>query len=278
MRQLRVTNIQRGCVYDGPGVRTTVFLKGCSLHCPWCCNPETISYEEQYYFDEEKCLLRHGISSKLCEPCEKLNGVRSIHSCPYGVIEPASHDYSVEELFDSLLKDNELYTESNGGVTFSGGEPLLHAEQIVPLLKKIKEKKIHIAFETTLVAKNVDLKAVIPYIDLFIVDLKLQPQMKLSDISYLDRMKYMVPLLREKQKCFRLVFVDEVFDYKEKILSKLHELEVNNIELLLFHNLGEKKYQKLAMKNQQFVADGRKAELFRIFLKKNGIDSSLLSA
>ena len=212
---LRVINIQRGCVYDGPGVRTTVFLKGCSLHCPWCCNPETISYEEQWFIDDRKCVLRQGRSSQLCAPCERQDGTRSIQSCPYGVVEPTSYDYSTEELLEILLKDKELYKESHGGVTFSGGEPLLQSEELVTILSKLKGLNVHIVLETTLVASEKAINLVLPYVDLYIIDLKLQPQMKLSDRSYLGSIKNKLSLMRDKQKCFRLVFVDEVFDYIE---------------------------------------------------------------
>lgn len=278
MMLLRVTNIQRGCVYDGPGVRTTVFLKGCSLHCPWCCNPETISYEEQWFIDDRKCILRQSRFSQLCALCERQDGTRSIHSCPYGVAEPTSHDYSTEELLEILLKDKELYKESHGGVTFSGGEPLLQSEKLVSILSDLKRLNINIALETTLVASKKAMDIVLPYVDFYIVDLKLQPQMKLSDRLYLDSIKNKVSLLRDKQKCFRMVFVDEVFDYKEEVLNTLLHLNIDRIELLLYHNLGEKKYAKLTMKNEQFLADARKADSFGNYLVKNGIDSSMLSA
>ena len=277
MMLLRVINIQRGCVYDGPGVRTTVFLKGCSLHCPWCCNPETISYEEQWFIDDRKCVLRQGRSSQLCAPCERQDGTRSIQSCPYGVVEPTSYDYSTEELLEILLKDKELYKESHGGVTFSGGEPLLQSEELVTILSKLKGLNVHIVLETTLVASEKAINLVLPYVDLYIIDLKLQPQMKLSDRSYLGSIKNKLSLMRDKQKCFRMVFVDEVFDYKDEVLKTLQHLNIDSIELLQYHNLGGNKYAKLAMKNEKFSADARKAELFRLYLVNNGIDSSMLS-
>lgn len=278
MKQLRVTNIQRGCVYDGPGVRTTVFLKGCSLHCPWCCNPETISFDEQWFINNAKCLYLHGKSSKLCEKCARVQGQRSIHDCPFNVAEPASYDYSAEDLFKLLISDSDLFSQSGGGITFSGGEPLLQAENLVVLLNKIKEQDIHIAFETTLVASNNALDIVLPYIDLFIIDLKLQPQTRLKDSQYLDRMQKMISFLRDKKKLFRVVFIDDVFDHKEDVLTALKKLGVTCIELLLCHNLGEKKYEKLSMKNLQFKAGATKAESFRKYLANNGVDSSILYA
>lgn len=278
MKLLRVTNIQRGCVYDGPGVRTTVFLKGCSLRCPWCCNPETISFEKQWFIDDTKCLYLHGNASKLCEQCERVHGQRSISECLFGVAEAVSSDYSVDELFKILLKDKNLYKESKGGVTFSGGEPLMQAESLVMLLHKLKEVGIHITFETTLVASEKSLEFVLPYANLFIIDLKLQPQMKLTDSDYINCIQHKLSSLYDKNKLFRLVFVDDVYAHKEDILYALRKLDVTSIELLLCHNLGEKKYEKLSKQNQLFNADATKMESFRFYLAKNGVDSSILSA
>lgn len=278
MKLLRVTNIQRGCVYDGPGVRTTVFLKGCSLRCPWCCNPETISFEKQWFIDDKKCLYLHGNASKLCEQCERVHGQRSINECLFGVSEAVSRDYSEEELLNIILKDQKLYKESNGGVTFSGGEPLMQAESLVTLLHKLKEVGIHITFETTLVASEKSLDFVLPYANLFIIDLKLQPQMKLNDSLYIDWIQHRLSSLYDKNLLFRLVFVDDVYAHKEDILYALKKLNVTSIELLLCHNLGNKKYEKLSKQNQLFNADVTKAESFRCYLAKNGVDSSILSA
>ena len=277
MQLLRVTNIQRGCVYDGPGVRTTVFLKGCPLHCPWCCNPETISYEEQWFVDEEKCLTKQGISSKLCENCVRVHGSRSIHECPFGVSEQTSKDYSKEELLDELLKDKVLYKESNGGVTFSGGEPLLQAYALLPLLFRLKEKKINIAFETTLVAPKDKILSVLPYTDLFIVDLKLQPQMMLGNQSYLEEIKTKQIKVIKKEVKYRMVFVDEVIDAKDDVLKSLQYLNILEVEFLLCHNLGRNKYLRLYQNNTDFTANKEKLDMFVDTLREKGIRVNVLS-
>lgn len=277
MKQLRVTNIQRGCVYDGPGVRTTVFLKGCSLHCPWCCNPETISYEEQWFVDDEKCLMKQSIQSKLCVNCERLLGTRSIHDCPVGVVRPVSRDYSTDDLLMILLKDNQLYKESNGGVTFSGGEPLLQAEVLTPLLRKLKSYNINIALETTLAASMCDLKQVFPFIDMFIVDLKLQPQMKLGNKSYLCETKKRILLLSNKEVIIRMVFVDEMLKYKAEILKSLNEIGIQHLELLLCHDLGWRKYTQLSLTHKTIIATSDKMHSFFDFLEKNGVNTKMLT-
>ena len=276
MMLLRVTNIQRGCVYDGPGVRTTVFLKGCSLHCPWCCNPETISYEEQWFIDDRKCVLRQGRSSQLCAPCERQDGTRSIQSCPYGVAEPTSYDYSTEELLEILLKDKELYKESHGGVTFSGGEPLLQSEKLVSILSELKGLNVHIVLETTLVASEKAINLVLPYVDLYIIDLKLQPQMKLYNHRYLKKMQQMLSYMQNKKKYFRMVFVNEVLDKIDDVLSTLQFLDINKIELLLCHNLGKNKYLHLSYKYANYSASPEKMAYFFDYLVENGIETNLL--
>ena len=277
MKQLRITNIQRGCVYDGPGVRTTVFLKGCTLRCPWCCNPETISYEKDRFIDDEKCMLFLGRQSHLCEQCERNLGFRTIDECPFGVVEDTYRDYEVEELLEILLNDSLLFKETNGGVTFSGGEPLLQAEALTPLLIKLKEKSVHIAFETTLVSQAFNLKQIIPYTDYFIVDLKFQPQMNLFNLSYLSTISKLYNLLKCKDVANRMVFVDEMEIYKDLIVSRLNALGVSKLELIGCHSLGEKKYIKLKMPNTIIEASINKLESFRDYLKRSGIEVFLLT-
>lgn len=276
MKLLRVTNIQRGCVYDGPGVRTTVFLKGCSLHCPWCCNPETISFDEQWFIDDEKCLFLQGQLSNLCEECERVRGSRSVYECPFGIAEITYKDYSADELFDILIKDILYYEETNGGVTFSGGEPILQASELVDLLVKLKQNSISVTFETTLAVNEANLKLIIPYSNLFIVDLKLQPQMLLGNQTYLNQIRKKLDLLSDKQLQFRMVFVNEVLDKKYEILTSLKNLNIKNIEVLLCHNLGQKKYHKLFSQCVDYSSDKIKAKEFCDFIGENKIHSTLL--
>ena len=111
-----ITNIQRFCLQDGPGIRTVVFFKGCNLNCPWCSNPENISFDIETSVDRE---------------------------ITYG------KEYNCKDLYDEIIKD-KIYYKNSGGVTFSGGEPLWHVFEIKELLEKIKREKISIVFETTL--------------------------------------------------------------------------------------------------------------------------------
>lgn len=245
---IRATNIQRGCVYDGPGVRTTVFLKGCTMKCPWCCNPETISPEVDYFIDDSKCQLRKGISSKLCASCKRNGGNQPIAQCPFGVCEPTSHDYTVDELFEILSKDFDLMRTSGGGVTFSGGEPLLQIDALVPLLDLLKKEGINIAFETTLTTNSESVQKAVYYADVMIVDVKLQPQHPLyNNQSYISRLLNHLKICREGdlQILYRVVFTDDMLDASSYVSDVFKLLQIDSLELLKCHNWGNQKYIKL---------------------------------
>lgn len=277
MKPLRITNIQRGCVFDGPGVRTTVFLKGCPLRCPWCCNPETISYEPQWYIEDEKCLKFKGLTSNLCSSCERLGGDSLVKNCPFGVCEPVFEDYDIEYLAEILVRDKSLFDETQGGVTFSGGEPLLQGNQLFPLLKILKDKGINIVLESTLIGSESTVKLIMPYVDSWIVDVKLQPQMNLDNGSYLKQISNMVHVLHPVNIFYRMVFVNEVLEKEEIVLRKYKHIGINRIEILCCHNLGQKKYEKLSIPFEANNTNIKMAYSFVDYLNRNGIFASLLS-
>lgn len=278
--KLRVTNIQRGCVYDGPGVRTTVFLKGCTMKCPWCCNPETISSEADYFINDSKCQLRKGVSSKLCASCERNGGCHPIAQCPFGVCEATSHDYSVDKLFQLLTKDFDLMRASGGGVTFSGGEPLLQIDALESLLELLKKEEINIAFETTLTTDIESVQKAVKYADVMIVDVKLQPQHPLyNNQSYIKRLLSHLKTCRENKLRFsyRMVFTDAMLDASINIVAVLKTLNIDSIELLKCHNLGDNKYKELNLSNANYSASFESFDSFAVILEKENIRIEKLS-
>lgn len=155
-----IFDIRRGSIDDGPGIRTIVFLKGCQLKCIWCHNPESIDYDAEIAFYSEKCIksgecktvcptgaINLDLSSRIerskCIKCGKCAEV-----CPNLALKKIGKFYSADQLIEVLMLDKEFYNVSGGGVTFSGGEPLLHIDYLEKVIKELKRNGIDIAIET----------------------------------------------------------------------------------------------------------------------------------
>lgn len=246
MNAILITNIQRFSLHDGPGIRTTLFLKGCSLRCPWCCNPENLFPQPQDY-------KKDGVSGK------------------YG-----KYLFS-DEIVKECLKDNSFYggklqspnqwniTASDqiqqlpGGVTFSGGESLLQMKALVPVCKALHEKAVHLAVETCLFCPASDVKLAIEHIDLFYVDMKILDPKRCESVEhgnlalYLDNLDMI--MRSAKPVVIRIPVIGQRTDDEEN-RRLVHELIkkskddggiILKIELMKEHNLGENKYKSLNM-------------------------------
>lgn len=225
-----VTNIQRFSLHDGPGIRTTVFLKGCSLHCPWCANPENLlSYAEEYVKDGKK-----GI---------------------YGGY------LSCDEIYQEIIKDRIFYEQSDesselgvqhGGVTFSGGEPLLQFDILEPLLQRLKNENIHICVETSLFVPKDKLSIAIKYVDLFYVDIKIFDEDKCKKVlggnlkQYISNLDILFSVTQSV--VFRVPIIGGYTD-DEKNIANICDVVLKHtpkkIELIKEHNLGKNKYISL---------------------------------
>lgn len=209
---VRITNIQHFCLHDGPGIRTTVFLKGCNLKCPWCANPECISFELEKDFGQ---------------------------------------DISLDDLERELLKDKPYYSLNEGGVTFSGGEPLLQIKELEPLLASLNNQNIHICFETALFIRKNILELAIPYVNEFIVDVKILTPDECKGILggnvdiYLENLEFLFS--QNKKVTFRIPVCKPVLkeDNIRLILDLISAHKPNNVEIFKIHNLAREKYAKL---------------------------------
>lgn len=169
----RVFNIQRFSLQDGPGLRTTVFFKGCPLSCAWCHNPEGQAPEREVTTSESRC-IHCGTCRSVCpSPKECLRCGACAAACPTGARQIVGRDVSSPELVEELLRDRLFFDESGGGVTFSGGEPLLQAPFLLECLARLKESGVQLAVETSGFANRDELVKAGLIADLVLFDLKL---------------------------------------------------------------------------------------------------------
>ena len=159
----RVFNIQRCSLHDGPGVRTTVFLKGCPLRCQWCQNPEGLTHAVSVTFDSRKCIA--------CGSCEGVQDAAHADCCPTEALSAVGKDYTPEALVSELLVDRDFFV-GEGGVTFSGGECLLQSEFVLECVKLLTAEGIRVAIDTCGAVDFSAIEPLIPYAQLFLYDIK----------------------------------------------------------------------------------------------------------
>lgn len=276
---IRVSSIQRGCVYDGPGVRTTVFLKGCYLTCPWCCNPEAMHYDGDlcFFHNLEKCG-----KSILCNNCEVKKGIDSKLVCPFGVYEPTYADWDASELYNEIIKDYNLFIESSGGITFSGGEPLLQATDLLPVLRLLKDNGFSVAIESSLYAPSLMFKSIIDFVDNWLIDVKFQSGYVLYQNSYhlLDDFFSNLQELQKNNKSieYRMVITHQTVSNISRAIDCFKSNSINSVNLLIYHNLGSVKYSKLGIAEKKFTppSDEEIVTIRRMF-EKNNIITKVLS-
>lgn len=256
-----IFDIQRGSFADGDGVRTTVFFKGCNLKCKWCHNPEGISKSIQKLFYKEKCT-----SCKKCQdicPSNQKNctlcGKCALY-CPNDAIEICGVEYTVNELFDEIIRDKNYYDASNGGVTFSGGECMLQIDFLSEILKLCKQACINTAVDT---AGNVPyeyFEKVIPYTDTFLYDIKCiteslhKEYTGISNNQILSNLKRLSNSFKGKI-VIRIPLIGGFNDTDSEILKirdLLSSLKISNVEILPYHKMGIHKYEALNMEYTEF--------------------------
>ncbi|MHC1785735.1 MAG: glycyl-radical enzyme activating protein [Christensenellales bacterium] len=258
-----IFDIQRFSTQDGPGIRTTVFLQGCTLHCQWCHNPEGIPARPVLRWFQSRCIL--------CGACERVcpNGVHRIEggrhlidrsrcrqcgacvkACPTGALRLSSREMSGEDVMRTVLEDRPFYRQSGGGLTISGGEPLFQAAFCLDLLRLAKAEGLHTALETAGHVPAASLLQALPVTDLFLYDYKTSSdsrsyigadsQLILSNLKMLHDRGAAIIL-----RCPIIPGVNDSRAHLEAIAGLLEACgNIQGVELMAYHRLGFGKYKE----------------------------------
>ena len=271
MSKATIFDIQHSSFVDGPGIRTTVFFKGCNLKCAWCHNPESQDFKPQMLFYKDRCTLC-GKCKEVCKNKECILCGKCTFFCPNEARQISGKEYTLDEVFEEIMADKVFYETSGGGVTFSGGECMLQIDFLVEILKKCKENGIHTAVDTAGHIPFEHFKKVLPYTDLFLYDIKLFDSEAHKKYVGVDN-KLILNNLKELFKLGAKIIVripviggvNDNIDEMQKIKSFLDECGTpDKVELLPYHSMGERKYLALGKEPYHFsIPSGEKLEALK---------------
>lgn len=271
-----IFDIERNSFVDGPGIRTTVFLKGCNLKCAWCHNPESQSMKPQMMFYKNLC-AGCGKCKAICPTPDNctLCGKCTFY-CPVKARKICGKQYTVDEVFDEIIQDKAYYEHSGGGVTFSGGECMLQVDFLMEILKKCKEYGIQTAVDTAGHIAFEHFEKILPYTDLFLYDIKILDSEKhkyyigVGNALIMENLKKLFAL--HANIWIRIPVIGGVNDSVEEMQSIrnfiLQHGTPQKIELLPYHAMGEHKYAAIGKSVRQFTPpdDHKLNELKAVFI------------
>jgi pyruvate formate lyase activating enzyme len=265
-----IFDIQRSSLHDGPGIRTAVFLKGCPLHCAWCHNPESQSKTREISFRPESCAACgecvktcqngahrivegiHVYDRSLCEKCGEC-----VENCLYEALKLSGKEQTVDEIMTIILRDRPFYEQSGGGLTITGGEPMLQEEFTLELLKAAKSEGLHTCLDTCGWTSQRAYMQVMPFVDLFLFDYKatdpethkeltgVSNELILSNLDFLLRRG-----ARLRLRCPLIPGVNDSPGHLAGIAALQRRYpDLDGIDLMAYHNVGNAKYERFGLEN-----------------------------
>jgi len=263
-----ITQIQRFSIHDGPGIRTTVFMKGCVLRCFWCHNPETWRHQPEIQLFPSRCIG----CGKCFEVCpegahEMVDGQRVFHrerckacgkcveTCYAEALVMAGEWKTPEEVLAEVLKDQVFYRQSGGGLTLSGGEPLMQLDFTRKILQLAKEAQLHTAIETCGINRWEDFESILPWLDLVMMDIKVMDEKRHTEVTGVSNRNILANVKKfaefEMPLIIRTPVIPGVNDTVEDIraiAAYIYGLpNLQAYDLLPYHRLAEDKYRSLGL-------------------------------
>ena len=291
-----IFNIQKFSLHDGPGIRTTIFFKGCKLRCSWCANPESQQINAQLTLDREKCtgcgscadlcpsqarVMQDGhplVSAHACTLCGKC-----MEACPAGAIGRECSDLTVEEVLAEALKDVAFYRQSGGGVTFSGGEPLLQQEFATALARSLHENGVSVAIETAAAVPAERFREFLREVDYVHIDLKHYDSARHRAGTGMGNEQILENICAVRDSglphLVRIPVIpgfNDALEDAEGFAKLLVSLGIKAVQLLPFHQMGEKKYSLLGREYAhagQAQLHREDLEQYRQTMLRHGLDA-----
>jgi len=255
-----VFDIQRFCVNDGPGIRTVVFTKGCPLKCLWCHNPESNLKKRQMYCEWNQC-VHCGKCSAVCghHVHEMIDGKHRVNfsdcvlcgacveACPHGALGIYGKEMAVEEVVSEVMKDQEYYENSGGGVTISGGEPMAQADYALELARTFHEAGLHVCMETSGFAPSEQYRRLMPYIDKFLFDYKATGEelhKRLTGVSrqpILENLRMLIEAGNDVTLRCPIIPGYNLSEEHLKAIARLSREGVSSVDIIPYHDMGKGK-------------------------------------